>query len=393
MAALLTGSFLSVFIPFLLFKIQTRRGAVQVKLDNEQQNNRKLLQKISMSIEPLIAPPFGFLHYRFLYDAKDLSPKFSLAKTGLQTKLFQNAQQGFYQWPLPAIRAYDVDKLVVYFEDIFQFFSLSTTVPVNQSFYTKPTGMAAGEQQIAPQKTDTETIRIEELRRVEGELLHYKNFENNDDVRRIVWKIYAKNKELVVRIPEIFDPFASHIYFYCSFFDSIGIADMPTLQTRGLNWFKNACWGMYEQIKKQGGEVKFIADQDIPTNHFTDTGKGVEYSLAVSKWQQHNPLNNYVKAKDASVVCVHSLTEVGALSQLLSQTGTGLTIVLVKLNHGMAKTNVMNWLRWIFLQEEKDDDKTNTLKWKWSSARRKLVANEKKLEALVKGSEAKLIVL
>src|SRR5262249_46351843 len=146
-----------------------------------------------------------------------LSPKFSLAPFHLQKRLFQSKKEGWYHWPLPVIREYDVDKLVVYFEDIFQFFSFSASVRVDQSFFTKPRTSATPDETISPKKTEAESVRIQELRRVQGEFLNYKNFEDNDDVRRIVWKIYAKNGELVVRTQEIFDPFASHTWFYCSY--------------------------------------------------------------------------------------------------------------------------------------------------------------------------------
>ena len=89
------------------------------------------------------------------------------------------------------------------------------------NFFNGPPLKATGNIIVQPKKTEETNMRIEEMRKVEGELLNYKNFETNDDVRRIVWKIYAKNKELVVRIPETNDPYASHIYFYASFYNAI----------------------------------------------------------------------------------------------------------------------------------------------------------------------------
>jgi len=393
--AILLLSFLSVFIPFALFWWQRKRKKVKVSLNNTHKERRgQSLQRMEMTVDPVLQPPFGFIYYRFLYDKNHLSPKFSLAPLKKSLHLFQPKKTGWYNWPLPSIREYDVDKLVVYFEDIFQFFSFSVPVSVDQSFFTKPRLSDAPEEKLTPKKTEAESVRIEELRKVQGEFLNYKNFEDNDDVRRIVWKIYAKNKELVVRTQEIFDPFASHTYFYCSFYDSIDVTDSPMMQTKGLNYFKNVCWSLYTQLKKQGAEIRYIADQDIPNRNITDRNQQVEYSVAVSKWQNKLSLPNFVQPKNASVLCVSSLSDVESLSAVLEQTGTSMTVVFVKLTNTLKRPIInswLNWVRWIFLQEEKDKDKTGLISWRWSRTRRRIRHNEKLLAEMLKRSEARVI--
>jgi hypothetical protein len=393
-AALLLLSLLSVLVPFVMAWWQKKQGRLVARLQNEASAaGNKGQQTLQLEISPLYQPPFGFLQYRVVYDGIERSPKFMLAKKGAPLSLFQSQQKGSYQWPLPAIRQYDMEKLVVYFEDLFQFFSFPCSVPLRQSFYTKPTGSAINEQAIQPQKTETEQVRIEELRRVEGEMLHYKNFENNDDVRRIVWKIYAKNKDLVVRMPENLDPFASHLYFYCSFFDSLGVQGQPAVEITGLNGYKNACWSIYQQLKKQGADIRFLPDQELPERHFADAAQQAEYQLAISQWHQNRALNSYVNGRIASVVCLHGLADAQALQSLLQEAGVGLHVVLVKLEQNITKPGIFSWLRWIFLQEEKEKEKTSGIRWLLSPMRRKMLQNEKKIETLVKQSEARLIVI
>jgi hypothetical protein len=395
--AILILSLLSVLIPFGLFWWQRKRKQVKVTLNNTHRHKRgQSVQKMEMTVEPLWQPPFGFLYYRFLYDENQLSPKFSLVPTKQKLQLFQPKKNGWYNWPLPAIREYDVDKLVVYFEDIFQFFSFSIPVRVDQSFFTKPRETKTPEETLSPKKTEAESVRIEELRKVQGEFLNYKNFEDNDDVRRIVWKIYAKNKELVVRTQEIFDPFASHTYFYCSFFDHIGMDETPMMQTKGLNYFKNACWSVYIQLKKSGADIRYIPDQDIASQNINGTTEKVEYSVAVSQWQHQQSLVNFVQPQSASVLCVSSLTNPVELSSLLDQTGNSMTVVFVKLTHALKRPVInswVGWLRWIFLQEEKDSDKTGLISWRWSNSRKKIRQNEKLISDMLKKSEARIIVL
>src|SRR6185312_7478147 len=130
------------------------------------------------------------------------------------------------------------------------------------NFFTHPLYNSTGPLNVQPKKTEETNMRIEEMRKVEGELLNYKNFENNDDIRRIVWKIYAKNKELVVRIPETNDPYASHIYFYASFYNAISNDVYEEFNEVFLDNFKTAIWNIYDQLHRQKALIQYIPDQE-----------------------------------------------------------------------------------------------------------------------------------
>ena len=55
---------------------------------------------------------------------------------------------------------------------------------------------------IEPKSTKNDDVRTNQLRKISGEWLEYKKYEATDDIRRIVWKVFAKNKELIVRKQE-----------------------------------------------------------------------------------------------------------------------------------------------------------------------------------------------
>ena len=143
---------------------------------------------------------------RLQYDGNNISPKFAPIAIHPKNDFFSMHTKGCYNWPLKNIKEYDISSGIIYFEDFFQFFSFAGSLPSNGSFFYGPPKKSTGTLMVQPKKTEETNRRIEEIRKVEGELLNYKNFETNDDVRRIVWKIYAKNKELVVRVPETIDP-------------------------------------------------------------------------------------------------------------------------------------------------------------------------------------------
>ncbi|MES2774963.1 MAG: DUF58 domain-containing protein [Bacteroidota bacterium] len=392
--ALLTLGFLSVFVPWLVFVIKRGSGTVKVNIDTavkEMEGNAK--QLVKMKIHPLLHPAFGFLRYRLVYDGQKLSPKFSTIDQKLKLQFFSTTQEGLYNWPLPEIKEYNIEKIVVYFEDIFQFFSLSTSIKVADTFFTKPSKKDVSELNLAPKKTEEENTRIEELRRVDGEYLNYKNFEDNDDVRRIVWKVYAKNKELVVRTPEILDPFASHIYLYASYLDGIKAGDQTIIAQRGLNYFKTSIWSVYNQLKKQGFEVRYIPDQDLKQGSATNPDAKVQYNISLSDWHRKGELKEYVNVKAASVVCISSLTPVAQVNELLDVVSKDASVIFIRLSNSFKKQGITKWLRWIFLQEEKDSNNRYLMQWNMSNDKRKMMQNERALGDVLKNSDLKVIVI
>jgi hypothetical protein len=377
---LLVLSVLSVLVPFAWFAYKTKTRQVKVNIDNAEEESKKQIgRRINMDIQPLLKPFLGFVYFRFIYDDVKLSPKFSLIRKKSTVSWFSTMQSGWYHWPLPAVREYDVQEMVVYFEDLFQFFSFSMRLPVKQSFFTKPKQLPAQEQHISPQRTEEENVRIEELKRIEGEYLNYKNFEDNDDVRRIVWKIYARNKELVVRIPETLDPFASHIYMYASFFDSLNMPDNYLVNTRGLDYFKNACWSVYAQLLKDGRMVKFVTDQPIPNRHFNQPKEQVEYALAASNWQTQSDLLSIVPSKGTALVCISSISSPIQVDQLLQRELQKTTVVMVSLSKGLKKNMLGKWLKWIFVQPENDFEKQGFTEIRRFSTLRKMKENEQRI--------------
>ena len=234
-----------------------------------------------------------------------------------------------------------------------------------------------------PRKTEETTTRIEEIKKVEGEHINYKNFESNDDVRRIVWKIYAKNKELVVRIPEIMDPYASHIYLYATFFSAFNITANDTIQVPFLNYYKTVCWSVYKQLAQKGFEIRYQPDQDIPQNNITNPEEQIKYNFSVSHWQRDKELKDYVRPKDASIVIISSLSDINQVTELIQHHGNDISFLFVPLTDALNKQHLGDWLQWIFVQQEKDTIAKYKTNWSLSLLRIKITKNEKQLKQLL----------
>lgn len=380
---IVTVALLSAVVSFLVFLIKKKKNAITVSIKTMAAiHNNDPVQKIYISIAPILKPLLGFIKLRLHYDEKLYSQKFILAEED-QKKIFSTRFSGNYQWQLPEIKEYHVEKLIVYFEDFFQFFSFTVAIPVQDRFHTHPFAPPVKDIQLSPRKTEDTATRIEELKKVEGEYLNYKNFENNDDVRRIVWKIYAKNKDLVVRIPEVLDPYASHAYIYPSFHSSFDIAGNTTAEIFFLNYYKTVLWGIYQQLQKQGYALRFIQDQQTASKHFDDVQQSIQYAITTSNWQHDKNLKAFVNNKEASVVILSSLCDADEVQTLLDTQSGGTVFVLVKLSKSLQHTYFINMLKWLFVQQEKNELEVYKSKWRLSLLRPKITANEKKMEAML----------
>ncbi|HKG68843.1 MAG TPA: DUF58 domain-containing protein [Segetibacter sp.] len=381
--AIISIAFIPVLVSFIYYKYQQRKKGIRFDISTdvkESELNQK--QTVRLLISPVLKPLFGFIKLRLLYDQKHYSKKFSLLENS-RRKFFSTSIEGTYHWTLPQIKEYHVEKAVLYFEDIFQFFSIAVNLPASSHFFTQPTTKGIKDLNVTPRKTEETNTRIDQLRKVEGEFLNYKNFENNDDVRRIVWKIYAKNKELVVRIPEIMDPYASHIYLYASFFSRYNTEGNSAIEIPFLNYFKVVTWSVYQNLVKRGFDVRYIPDQEVAKNKMADDQQWVKYSISTSKWHQVKDLKTYVKINDASVVMVSSLSDADEVKDLMENYGKDITFIFIKLTDSFKNQNIIDWVQWLFVQNQKDDIDVYKRSWALSPLRMKIKENENRLTKIL----------
>ncbi len=391
--AILAVSFLSAFIPWILFLFNKKNNKSILKVKTGKSKRIADKQLVEINISSILKPLFGYIRLRLRYDKNNISPKFT--PVGLQSRknFFSLETNGVYNWPLKNIKEYDIQSGIIYFEDFFQFFSFTSQLSVNSNFYTQPLKTNTVPFIVQPKKTQDTNMRIEELRKVEGEFLNYKNFETNDDVRRIVWKIYAKNKELVVRIPETNDPYASHIYFYASFYNSISNDIYEEFNAAFLDNFKTVTWNIYEQLYRQNNLIQYIPDQETKTFYADDDIQKVKYIISTSSWQKQNDLHNYFNKQYASVLCISSLTDAKQLEEVVEKTGKSLTVVFIELSKSFSKMKITDWLQWIFVNPEKKSSEKLQLAFSLSPLRRKILDNEKNIKELLKKSECESLII
>ena len=383
-AVMVGFSLLSVLFCIIYFTVSKKANTFDLNAEPANDGSKKLRIKTTM---PYALKPFlGFVKLKLVYDQYEMTDKFIVSgrmKAGILP--IATGLSSINDLYLPDIKDYSFPKVIVYFEDMLQLFSLATSAKGNQQVINLPKSLLRNQEDIPPKKTEEELVRIEQLRKVEGEHLNYKKFEDSDDVRRIVWKIFAKNKELVVRIPEVMDPFASHIYFYASFFNELNWELNSNFHRAMLNHYKNCVWTLYDGLSKKEFEVRFIHDQSIHARELDLNPTQV--AIALSEWQHDTTLIDYFKPKSGSVLCIHSFTPLAELENVLASCESNTTIFFIRLSKTFQSYYVLGWLSRLFLKPPNDELQRMKSRWAWHPLKFKTLNRERRINEVLRKSE------
>ncbi len=386
-AALILFSLLSCMLCWLYFLWLQRKGRGQFIFSVKPAEKNKGLV-LEVFLEKARRPFLGFIKGRLFYDQYRISDNFVLASNKRKERQFwREGITGKNVFELPDIKEYTIEGGFVYFVDMLQLFSLPVRQKINGRFYRLPDNIGSTTKEVQPRKTEQTDIRIDQMRKVQGEYLNYKDFESGDDVRRVVWKVYAKSRELVVRIPEVHEPYASHIYFYASFHSTFpGGRQSGLFGAEMLNFYKNRVWTAYEVLSRKDWELRYIADQNLNIAETTTKDEWVQRTISQSQWQDSSPITGYFKPAHGSVLCISSFNDPEELVDLLSSCSPDTVIYYIKLSHTFKHFLPWNWLKRIFMYAPEDRLKKIRSRWLFSPLRIQILKREKAIEAILNNS-------
>jgi hypothetical protein len=271
---------------------------------------------------------------------------------------------------LPDIKNYNLDSTTLLFQDFFRIFSITKIFTRRESVLVLPVSEDNVSLPKASFTLDNDEIRTDTVHKKEGELLHFKHFESSDDIRRIVWPVYARTKELIVRTVEMHNMYASKIDMYASFCNSYQNLLEKSISDTFLNHYKTDVWEVYKSLKKDN-EVHFIPDQK--TKIAIDYQHEVSAQISGMAWHS-NKIEEYFGNNKISITCISSLIPSQEVEKILDHFGTNTVVVFVSLKSSIAKISITDILREIFtIPEEKK------INWKWwfSTNRKKVLSNDK----------------
>lgn len=378
----------STFFSWLIYLLQYRKNADYFSIQESSKQEPVVVTKINALVVPLL----GFVRCSLLEKKSVIVSRMNIAES-LLFKVFRKNQQTSFPLTLPNIQVYYIDEGLIFFEDMLGLFSFPVYKKLAHQCVQLPRVFPIDYQSITP--TKEASTRINKLKRVEGDFLNYKNFESSDDVRRIVWKIYAKNKELVVRTPEHFEPFADEVFFYASFYKSSALTLMNLFfSTEMLNHYKNSVYSIFNSLFNESQGIKLITEFS-GTNGQNQLRQPLQIAqyLAHQNWQDQVSLKDYCSSK-SSILCISSLMEIEELRQFLAQNSEPQLIYFVRCSSIFQQSVALNFLRRIFFfPTEKQMHQSKRMNWYFSTFRRKLRSNEKHLIALLEQSELPVIYI
>jgi hypothetical protein len=199
--------------------------------------------------------------------------------------------------------------------------------------------------------------------------------------------VYAKNRELVVRIPEIFDPYASHIYFYASFHS--GLKQNNDFSAEMLNYYKNRVWSIFEVLSKKEFEVKYIPDQTLTIPEQSNINEYVKRVISNSYWHGDKSLADYFEPRYGSVLCISSFNDPEEVKDMLERCNSDIVVYYVKLSNTFRSFLPWAWFKRIFFLTPDDRLKRIRNRWLLTPQRFQIVKREKEIERIL--SEADVI--
>ncbi|RMH82779.1 MAG: DUF58 domain-containing protein [Calditrichaeota bacterium] len=255
-------------------------------------------------------PPGGFLRVRLVFDdflqTDDLllTQKVKSGKktvgVGVSTHL-----------PLPNIRDYRLQCSFIYFEDFFHLFALPYRETEQVGLYTEPPRREEAAVDISTDKSEDPVQKVLQHKTARGELIDYKKYAPGDDIRRIIWKVFARTRELTVRKPEMTYPYVSHINVLASFYDGSPSHQTPEIKEFLLDIYKEKLRQIVDALQEQELAVRFFTDQPVPEHYSLDEYHRILYMISTSRWQKQMPVDQFVrenrhKLRGGSTVLVFS---------------------------------------------------------------------------------------
>ncbi|MDQ3111003.1 MAG: DUF58 domain-containing protein [Bacteroidota bacterium] len=364
---------------FFLYRKSQKKIGLQTQFGKDINSDKAVAGKVPVTItlSSVFRPLLGTVRARLIFAGMKVSDVVLLDQNIYEKRsIVRKAIRGTGETELHDRGIYDVEEVQILFSDMFRLIALPYTLHVSQQLYTLPQELKAKQVKAEPNATEEQTQRIEIPKKVEGEFINYKDFETGDDVRRIVWKIYARSGQLVVRIPETKDPYASHLYFYASFYDGMNNSPDGIFETELLNTYKDKVRNLFEALEKNNYEVRLPLDQETQKLAGMSDKRNELFQITAAHWQKNMEPVKYVNSGKAAFVTLSSMVPAGDVAQLLGNIPFNVPVVVVRLSDAIVSPFRIRFKSLFFIPEKKANDKLRQ-PWLISPLRSRLLENER----------------
>lgn len=375
----------SVMICWLYYRYHRKKGH-RIWTLHPQEEGEKKGTPASLTLHRYCRPFLGAIKVRWVYDRFQLSPRFTLSSLLKSPYGGRNrgrrAELPALDWP--DIREYPLDSAIIQVQDLFRMVSLPVKVDFRQSYIPPPPPGPFPASHPSPRIQQESEHRIPWLRKSTGDFIQHKDFEAGDDIRRIAWKWYARNRELLVRIPEIQEPYASELYVYASFFDDPVFSFLPEdYRLEMLNFYKTRIWATIQGIRDHHPATHFIADQVLDSRAGQQETPGDWALITQAQWQLSTPPSAFLDLKKASLILVSSLTRPQDFEEIIEKMDRSQKLLVIPLSATFPKAGPWARLWSLFFRPPRDRWSRLNARWWYSPWRARLKKREKQWEQLL----------
>ncbi|MBN1349835.1 DUF58 domain-containing protein [candidate division KSB1 bacterium] len=380
---------------------EERRDIIKIYFDST--HFEAGLVKVRIEIQGIRVPAMGFAKVNLVFDdylqTEDIFLN-EVIRTRGKRGYKETGIKGVREIALPTIRDYRIKSSFIHFEDMFHIFSLPYREIENMGIFTTPASGTHLDFECPTEQTKDPVTKVYANKIVAGEYLNYKKFEPGDDLRRLVWKIYAKNRELVVRIPDRIHPYASHVDVLVTFYNQLHSDGEDELSQIMLDYYKDRIRQVIDSIVARGFTVRLTTDQQIQTNYQLNEHERLLYQISSSSWQNEFSVASFMDPRTGTqafsgpkIVFFSSLCPVDDLMRIFPIRAESCKIFWFQVSSLFQKSEPGFAWKKLFLFEQSGPMRAARRKLGGQKYRRFIAHNEMSIQNFVAGSNLKVTKL
>ncbi len=374
--------FIRVWLVMILLSVTTLLlSFFQNKKKLKDINNTKLTSDyrkdslrsvLVVQFRKILRPILGYLFVTYQWD-QHIGQKLLVYKQN-------NYYESSFDLDMPFVKRYHFDKLFLVHMDLFRFFRLNLNQTLDRNMTRRADYIELDSDEIMASQSSDEEQNASHPDRADGEWLRSKKFEPSDDFRRVIWRVYAQSRELVVRRPEIYSPHSSKMNFYVSF-----VNNEPKLMMN--DWFddwlmtryKDAAWSLFQDFQMDKDiEVSLVSFQNIPNLDLESRSEYEHEIISASQWQTTDIMNDEIYEPGFFVICISPFISIDNLRSIL-QINKKVWIYLLVPNVTNTEKQ-QSWLHRIIFRDRENMLKNNLRSYRWLGLNRNYYDKVKKVE-------------
>ncbi len=281
---------------------------------------------------------------------------------------------------LPHYKTYTFKYLTLQYTDLLRMTALPIRIQQNFTYTHFPPSYKIPQLKVKPLLNITFDEQHQSTTKKDGELLHYKNFETGDDIRRIVWKIYAKNKELIVRVPETEYENTQGGLFYAPTYMETSLSHRYA--DLALDYFKEATWNIYNNYKEQ---LVLFWKEDTPAKNLLTHTTSIQNQLLEIEWQNTLLPDAVFEPQKDNILCLHAGITLAVIEKISLSIKPATILYWIPLQDAFSTSLLWNNIQKIFFVAKRSDKIKNIKNaFQLSKTKKTWQKNEKAALALLK---------